>query len=253
MWTCDPFTKGQAWADLLMLANYQAGHVYIRGTIVEYERGEIVVSERFLNERWAWSKGKVRRFLDVLETRQRIVTRKSSLTSIIAITNYDEYQSDGNTDGNAERPPTVTRTDHGRTADSNADGPKKKEVKKERSKEVKKKAAVAAVLPGVLDTDRFRATWTLWEKHRVEIKKPVTAQSAKMSLKQLANMGHDPAIAALEYTIAKGWQGIREPEGPNNKPAPRREPARPCNDLLNDEEKIEYNRKLAEQNAIIKR
>ncbi len=46
------------------------------------------------------------------------------------------------------------------------------------------------------------------------------------------------------------WQRT---DGPKGKPARPPEPARSCTDLLTAEEKIEYDRKLAEQNEIIKR
>ncbi|KKL70278.1 hypothetical protein LCGC14_2106550, partial [marine sediment metagenome] len=210
MWTCEPFTKGQAWADLLMLANYTPGHIFIRGVLVEYDRGEIAVSERFLSERWMWSKGKVRRFLDVLETKQRIVTRKSSITSIIAITNYIKYQGDGNTDGNTERPPTVTRADRGRTAGSNADGPKKKEVKKEKKVEEGKEESLAPAVqvPSELNTKEFARAWGEWTTYRAKKRNKLLPESWQKQINRMAKHGAEASVAAIEHSIANGYQGV---------------------------------------------
>ena len=35
LWTKEPFTRGQAWADLLLLANYAPGHLRVRGNRIE--------------------------------------------------------------------------------------------------------------------------------------------------------------------------------------------------------------------------
>lgn len=40
LWTAEPFTRGQAWVDLLLLANHRPGHIRKRGILVEVERGQ---------------------------------------------------------------------------------------------------------------------------------------------------------------------------------------------------------------------
>lgn len=59
----------------------------------------------------------------------------------------------------------------------------------------------------------FYRAWATWIAHRQEIKKPITPTSAQQQLKQMSDWGADRAIAAMEYTIRKGWQGLTEPEG----------------------------------------
>lgn len=66
--------------------------------------------------------------------------------------------------------------------------------------------------PKELATARFSFAWDQWIQHRKEIRKPVTPTSTSQQLKKLAAWGEDRAIAAIEHTIASGWQGIREPE-----------------------------------------
>jgi hypothetical protein len=67
-----------------------------------------------------------------------------------------------------------------------------------------------AVLP--FSSDAFRSAWEDFTKHRGEIRKPLKPTSTKMALAELQAMGERRAIIAIKHTIARGWQGIREPE-----------------------------------------
>ena len=93
LWTIEPFSKGQAWADLLLLANHKDGQISVRGNIIPVKRGQVGWSEVKLAERWKWSRGKLRRFLKYLKTEQMIEQQKNSLSSIISIQNWNLYQS----------------------------------------------------------------------------------------------------------------------------------------------------------------
>lgn len=80
----------------------------------------------------------------------------------------------------------------------------------------KRQAANAAEgLPEGLRSERFEKTWSDWEQHRKEIKKPLTPTQRKAQLAHFAKLGEEKAIAAIEHTIFKGWQGIKEPEQNN--------------------------------------
>lgn len=59
-------------------------------------------------------------------------------------------------------------------------------------------------------SEAFAEAWGEWLQHRKEKKKPVTPLSAKKSLSELAKIGEDRAIAAINLSIASGWQGIFE-------------------------------------------
>ena len=65
------------------------------------------------------------------------------------------------------------------------------------------------------------AAWDEWVAYRQEQKKPVSERSAKMSLKELEKMGVTRAIAAINHSIANGWQGIFEPKGNGAHPPSR--------------------------------
>lgn len=98
LWMAEPFTRGQAWADLILLANYRDGFIRVRGNRIDVARGQVGYSALKLADRWQWSRGKVNRFLSELENDERIVQQKNKLSTLISIANYDEYQSSGTTD-----------------------------------------------------------------------------------------------------------------------------------------------------------
>jgi DNA replication protein DnaD len=92
MYFSEPFTRMQAWLDLLLLANIKDAYYYVRGNKVVVHRGQVGLSEVALAKRWKWSRSKVSRFLKYLENEQQIEQQKNSVTTLISIINYNEYQ-----------------------------------------------------------------------------------------------------------------------------------------------------------------
>lgn len=64
----------------------------------------------------------------------------------------------------------------------------------------------------LLGSESFCQAWELWLVHRRELKKPVTKTQALKQLAELAELGPVRAVAMIDHTIARGWQGLREPE-----------------------------------------
>jgi hypothetical protein len=121
LWTEEPFSRGQAWVDLILLANHRDGFFRVRGQRVEVKRGQVGWSETSLSARWHWSRGKVRRFLAELESKsvQQIEQQKNNLTSLITILNYDQYQGDGTVDGTTDGTADGPQTDRRRYTNKN--------------------------------------------------------------------------------------------------------------------------------------
>lgn len=94
----EPFTKWQAWHDLLYLTAFKDTFIFVRGIKVEIKRGQVAASERFLADRWKWSRGKVKRFFELLTDMQRIVPQETNVTTLISIVNYCKYQDYSTTD-----------------------------------------------------------------------------------------------------------------------------------------------------------
>lgn len=121
LWEDTPFDRARAWIDLILLANHTSGFMRKRGIKFEIKRGQVGWSERDLSDRWKWSRGKVKRFLDELEDDGQIDQNNGpqniNVTSLITITNYEIYQ------------PTEPQTGHKQAANSTIDKNDKKKKK----------------------------------------------------------------------------------------------------------------------------
>jgi len=84
LWLSEPFTKGQAWIDLLLLAD----GIDSDG----YEAGKVYKSVMYLADRWKWSRGKTRHFLKYLESQQMIQQKSQPFGHILTIENWAFYQ-----------------------------------------------------------------------------------------------------------------------------------------------------------------
>ena len=115
LWLDEPFSRGQAWVDLIGLANHTHGWIRIAGERIAIARGQCGWSEVKLAERWHWSRGKVRRFLSELRRDERILQTQNTRTTVITICNYDMYQGhhdfNGTSDSTTDGHQTVQQTD----------------------------------------------------------------------------------------------------------------------------------------------
>lgn len=72
--------------------------------------------------------------------------------------------------------------------------------------------ALKVSLPPEINSPEMQAAWLLWCKHRTEIKKPLKPTMVEQQLSQFVQWGQSRSIAAIRHTVARGWQGIQEPE-----------------------------------------
>lgn len=92
VWEEKPFSRGQAWIDLLLRANHADKKVVLGNEIIMVCRGSFVTSEIKLAEAWGWSKTKVRTFLMLLENDSMIVKKSDRKKTTINIVNYSSFQ-----------------------------------------------------------------------------------------------------------------------------------------------------------------
>ena len=102
IWEDKPFSRGQAWIDLLLLANHEDNKIIFNGSLVEIKRGEKITSLRKLSERWGWSITKVKKFLNLLSDENMISYKSDNKKTTYSIVNYDVYQDNENTKSNTE-------------------------------------------------------------------------------------------------------------------------------------------------------
>jgi hypothetical protein len=90
----EDFNRTHAWIDLILLANHKDGFFFKRGIRVDVKRGQVGYDLDSLGKRWGWSRGKVERFLIMLENDGQVARQKNNVTSLISIVKYEEYQAD---------------------------------------------------------------------------------------------------------------------------------------------------------------
>lgn len=96
LWCEEPFSRGQAWVDLLLLANHKPGYIRVRGNRIDLERGDVGWSKLRLSQRWKWSRQKTACFIHELTHDGRIAIKKDNrISTVLSIINYDLYQSFG--------------------------------------------------------------------------------------------------------------------------------------------------------------
>ncbi len=110
-----------------------------------------------------------------------------------------------------------SRSANGVTKSAAREEKRREEKSKKKSKKSKKKKPPTPLeFPAVLDTKEFRAAWKNWVRYRKGMKKPLQPMTAEAQLRRCAKLGHDAAIAMIENTIEKSWQGLQEPDSGSN-------------------------------------
>lgn len=127
-----PFTKGQAWIDLLILTQGVSKNREYKGKQRKVQRGSVYTSIYFLSSRWGWGRMKVYRFLEKLMIDEMIVvqgwkiddtthrtvhrdkldtTGDTTSDTVISIVNWDLYQCSDTTDDTTDRPVRCAEND----------------------------------------------------------------------------------------------------------------------------------------------
>lgn len=97
IWKDTPFSRGQAWVDLILMANYKEEKFLYKGKLIEGKVGTVYRSISWLAERWSWSRDKTRRFLTLLQEEQMINIEATKHQTTITIINYEFFQNSSST------------------------------------------------------------------------------------------------------------------------------------------------------------
>jgi hypothetical protein len=119
LWKGEPFTKGQAWVDLLLYANHKPARLMIKNTLIDLDRGQQARSQLTLSKEWKWSINKVKRFLKVLESDQMLTIQTNQQTTIISICNYSSFQDSPTASESTSEEPNEKQTRNKRITNNN--------------------------------------------------------------------------------------------------------------------------------------
>lgn len=226
----EPFDKRSAWVDLLLLAMHNDKKMLIDNEIIVINRGSFMTSIVKLADRWTWSRGKVVRFLDVLESEQMLNTKRTPKGTLITIVKYDVFQGIENIDSTTVG--TTDDTTDGTTVDATdsttvgtADGTQNKNIKnikndknvkneKKEKKEVtnvtKKKESAVYYPNDELLNNAFNEFLVM----RNKIKRPIATQQALTrmmnKIDKLSGGDNDLAVKILNQSTDHCWQDVYE-------------------------------------------
>lgn len=102
IWNGEKFTKGQAWIDLLLLANHKDSKELYRGSLKQFKKGSVYRSKDWLAKRWKWTWRTTDRFLKMLERENMVIVNCTKHDTTISIVNWSFYQGKGRTDDRTE-------------------------------------------------------------------------------------------------------------------------------------------------------
>ena len=203
VWNDKPFSKGQAWIDLIIMANHKDNKFPLGDKVVTVERGSLITSEVKLMERWGWSKSKVRLFLNQLQNDGMIVKKTDHKKTTINIVNYGIYQEIETT----EKPVK----DHKKTTDRPL---------KDTNKNVKNEKNIYKDNTYSDDPELNKAILDFVE-YRKKIKSPMTPRAIELLLSKLNKLSPDKAtqIKIINQSILNGWKGVFPLKGESKEQA----------------------------------
>ena len=214
----EPATRFEAWIYILNRANWKPSKVLIGNDLTDVGRGSFITSQPKLAECFRWGRERVRAFLNLLETDQMITLNCTKQYTRISIVNYDTYQISQPTDQATDNQQTIPRA----TNASYTENKDKKEKKEKKGKNINPLTPFRGepVWPSEINTPQVRAEWSRWLTYKHQKRKIYkTLDSHEAALRRCAKEFQTPArvIAAIEYSIAQGWDGIYEERKTNGK------------------------------------
>lgn len=205
IWLSEKFTRAQAWMDLIYLTNWKDGFIRVRGVKVDVKRGQCGYSIVKLADRWKWSRGKVKRFLNELQDEHRIEQQTDSVSSLITVINYERYQGHDTADDTANESANGQQIGQ-QTGSKRVTIEEYKEIKniKNNIKRKKRNKKKKVEKPDDVSSE----VWNDFLDHRKAKKAPVTKTVITL-IRNEAKKINWTLERAMEETCARGWQGFK--------------------------------------------
>jgi hypothetical protein len=205
-----PFCRFGAWVDLLLMANHEERKLSVGGSLIVIERGQLFTSSVSLSERWGWSRGKLERFLECLESDQMLTRKRTANGQLLTLVNYGFYQ-DGGHKTDSKRTANGQRTDSKRTADGQRTDTNNN-INNDNNENNDNKENNIKPLRYFPNDERLETVFQEFLAMRKRMKKKDTEYAIKLLLSKLEKMSTDPDVQAkiIEQSIMNGWIGIFE-------------------------------------------
>lgn len=202
IWEDKPFSKGQAWIDLILMANHNPAKLIYGNSIIELDRGQFHTSEPTLMRRWGWSKKKVRAYFLLLKKLEMATAQGNTKGTTVTIENYELYQSMGTEQDTDEDNLKVPRRNRKGTAEGKQTRTKEEQEEKEPKEEKNKYRDLPVELQKALND---------FIEMRTKIKKPITDSGIEKVLQKLEKLSKGDTeikVKILDESVMGGWQGV---------------------------------------------
>lgn len=197
IWDDKPFSRGQAWIDLLLTVNHEDREILFNGNFTIIKRGQTLTSLTKLADRWGWSRKKTTKFLNELKMASMVDFESNNKRTVVTVINYDVYQDLGTTEepqknrrGTAEEPQRNTN----------------KELINNDRKNYKNN------IRDFLKTDNevLVSAFNDFIEMRKKIKKPMTERAITNMIAKLKRLSPNEYIQAdiLDQSINNSWQDV---------------------------------------------
>jgi len=206
LWISEPFSRGQAWVDLLLLANHKDSYYYKRGNKIVVKRGQLGRSCVELSDRWKWSRTKVNKFLKDLEKEHQIEVIKSSVTQLVTILNYDKFQSKEQQTEQQKSSESASKVQQKDTYKNDNNDNNVKNVKNVKNETV---LSIENFNPYPnLNIDK-KEVFESWINYRIEIKKKIKVESTLNNLIEKFNSNTlEDCLTAVNSSIDNQYTGL---------------------------------------------
>ena len=211
IWDSDePFTRRDAWIDLLLLANHRDKETIFDGEKITIRRGQYLTSVRKLAQECHWGKDKTLKYLKLLEECEMITRDADSRRTLITIVNYCLYQdkSDDVADSNKDSEQTVNRHSSATNNNINNDNNKKEKINKKEKPDI----LFERLSQEYLFSDRIIESLREWFEYKTERKDTFVVSGMKKALTQIQSkinsFGEDYVIEVVNNSMAHSWQGL---------------------------------------------
>jgi hypothetical protein len=199
IWQQKPFSKGQAWIDIIFRCNHVCKKVIGYGNLRYVLRGQFISSNYKLAEAWGWSESSVRAFIKLLISEGMLSVLSTRHYSLYEVTKYCVYQSIE--DSELQDIPNAQITHRKRTRNAHA-------AQNNNDNNI---LLITKVINNYTDNVLLKNSLLDFIEYRKEIKKPIkTEKTMQAFLNKLDKCGKTDAekIEVLTTSIANGWQGI---------------------------------------------
>jgi DNA-binding transcriptional regulator YhcF (GntR family) len=187
------------WLHMLLRASFTDREFRWKGNKITLKSGQFISSSRKLAEELGISRGSVERATRLMEDDKQLSREVGNKGCLYSVSNWDSHQS--------SEPPASRQRATNRATCGAATEPLVDHIQEGKKERMKREEVILPFL-----SDEFSEVWKSWEQHRREIRKPLKPTSTAQQLKRLGMLTEQAAIEMIEWTIYKGWEGLREPD-----------------------------------------